>query len=64
MDGDGIILNALDTKTVRHNGHWLAMCLYAVDNLRSASSDYGNTDCPHIADGDTSEAPTGQRQAR
>jgi len=62
MDGDGVVLNVADAETVRHNGHWLAMCLYAVDNLRSAFGDYWNP-CPD--DGcDTLAAPAGQRQAR
>ena len=62
MDGDGIVLNLADAETVRHNGHWLAMCLYAVDNLRSASGDYWN---PCSDDGcDTLEEPTGRRQTR
>ena len=62
MDGDGIVLNAADVKTVRHNGHCLALCLYAVDNLRSASGDYWN---PCSDDGcDTLAAPVGQWQAR
>ena len=61
MDGDGIVLNAVDTETVRHNGHWLAMCLYAVDNLRSASGDYWN---PCSDDGDTLEESAGQWRAR
>jgi hypothetical protein len=27
MDGDGIVLNAVGAETVRHNRHWLAVCL-------------------------------------
>ena len=52
MDGDGVILNIADTEIVRHNGHRLAMGIYAFDNIRSVSGYCRNAYCP-IAGNDT-----------